>query len=117
MNRPRSTAATSDRSRCMPSSAAPYLFGHSRRTDHAVTKQVEKHSFFRADCGVPLVPTCPLPRRSFSTHGLDSTRAAQGGEPSDRHRKLLGVLFAVQDANALTIDEADIMDLTTLVTA
>jgi hypothetical protein len=33
------------------------------------------------------------------------------------HRKLLGVLIAVQDANALTVDEADIMDLTTLVTA
>jgi hypothetical protein len=33
------------------------------------------------------------------------------------HRKLLGVLIAVQDANAVTIDEADIMDLTTLVTA
>ena len=33
------------------------------------------------------------------------------------HRKLLGVLTAVQDANALTVDEADTMDLTTLVTA
>ena len=33
------------------------------------------------------------------------------------HRKLLGVLIAAQDANALTVDEADIMDLTTLVTA
>jgi hypothetical protein len=32
------------------------------------------------------------------------------------HRKLLGVLIAVQDANA-PVDEADIMDLTTLVTA
>ena len=33
------------------------------------------------------------------------------------HRKLLGALIAVQDASALTVDEADIMDLTTLVTA
>ena len=33
------------------------------------------------------------------------------------HRKLLGLLIGVQDANALAIDEADIMDLTTLVTA
>jgi len=33
------------------------------------------------------------------------------------HCKLLGVLIAVRDANALTVDEADIMDLTTLVTA
>jgi hypothetical protein len=33
------------------------------------------------------------------------------------HRKLLGFLIGVQDANALAIDEADIMDLTTLVTA
>jgi hypothetical protein len=31
--------------------------------------------------------------------------------------KLLGVLVAVQDLNALTVDEADTMDLTTLVTA
>jgi hypothetical protein len=31
--------------------------------------------------------------------------------------KLLRVLVAVEDANAVTIDEADIMDLTTLVTA
>jgi len=30
---------------------------------------------------------------------------------------LLGVLIAVRDANALTVDESDIMDLTTLVTA
>jgi hypothetical protein len=37
--------------------------------------------------------------------------------PALDHRKLLGVLIAVQDANALTVDEADIMDLTTLVTA
>jgi hypothetical protein len=51
--------------------------------------------------------------------------AQLGGEPSDRHAgsrvldhcKLLGVLVAVQDANALTVDEADTMDLTTLVTA
>ena len=67
----------------------------------------------------------PLLRDSFSTNGLDSTNAARSGEPSDGlvacpvpdHRKLLGVLIAVKDANALTVDEAEIMDLTTLVTA
>src|SRR5258708_24592281 len=31
----------------MPSSAAPYHFGHSRRTDHAVATPVEKHSSVR----------------------------------------------------------------------
>src|SRR5258707_12833691 len=67
----------------------------------------------------------PLLRDSFSTNGLDSTNAARSGEPSDGlvagpgpdHRKLLGVLIAVKDANALTVDEAEILDLTTLVTA
>ena len=33
----------------MPSSAAPYRFGHSRRTDHAVAMPVEKDSFVRPD--------------------------------------------------------------------
>src|SRR5229473_1832819 len=109
----------------MPSSAAPYRFGHSRRTDHAVALSVGKHSFVRPDCGLPLAQWQLLPRQSFSTHRLDATSAAQDGEPSDRHvgspmpdhRKLLGVLIAVQHANALTVDEANIMDLTTLVTA
>jgi len=47
----------------------------------------------------------------------DEPRDQHAGCPAPDHRKLLGVLIAVQDANALTVDEADIMDLTTLVTA
>src|SRR5215470_12550342 len=119
MNRRHSTAATSDRFRCMPSSGSPYRFGHSRRTDHAVAMSVEKHSFVRAGGGVPLAPRQPLSRQSFSTNGLDSTSAARGGEPPDRHVgcPALDHLIAAQNANALTVDEADIMDLTTLVTA
>jgi len=54
-----------------------------------------------------------------------STSATRSDEPSARlvgspvldRCKLLRVLVAVQDANALTVNEADIMDLTTLVTA
>jgi hypothetical protein len=54
-----------------------------------------------------------------------STSATRSDEPSARllgspvldRCKRLGVLVGVQNANALTVNEADIMDLTTLVTA
>jgi hypothetical protein len=46
-----------------------------------------------------------------------ASRQTDTWPPVPDHRKLLGVLTAVQDANALTVDEADTMDLTTLVTA
>src|SRR5713101_7065347 len=116
MNRRRLTDATSDRSRCMPSSAARYRFGHSRRTDHAVAMPVQKHSSVRPRTEPLLSHDGSWYRASRSQqNGLDSTSAPRGSKPSDRHAgsrvldhcKLLGVLVAVQDANVLTVDEAD----------
>ena len=49
--------------------------------------------------------------------GATSPQTDTLAAPAQDHCKFLGVLVAAQDANALTVDEADIMDLTTLVTA
>src|SRR5260370_38418898 len=109
----------------MPSSAAPYRFGRSRRTDHAVAMPDDKHSSVRPRTE-PLLSrdgSCYRARRSQQmglTRLAHLARRASGrhvGCPVPDHRKLFRALIAVQDANALTIDEADIMDLTTLVTA
>src|SRR5260370_1551354 len=105
MNRRRSTAATADRSRCMPSSAVPYRFGHSRRTDHAVTMPVEKHSsvrprteLFPRAMAAATAPRCSQPSawaRHRSSFGWPPDQHVC--RPAPDHCKLLVVLIAVQD--------------------
>src|SRR5215467_13799577 len=123
MNRRRSTDATSDQSRCVPSSAALYRFGYSRRTDHAVTMPVREALVCSAkDRGVALARWQLLLFRSFATNGLDATSTPQGQTDTLALVCWIIASFSASSSTSETqtlslVDEADIMDLTTLVTA
>src|SRR5216684_3431297 len=87
----------------MPSSAAPWRFGHSRRTDHAVAMSAEKHSSVpprtRA-MAAATAPRCSQQSAWSSTQQLilAGHRTSTFARLAPADRKLLDRLVAVKDA-------------------
>src|SRR5882672_6104685 len=87
----------------MPSSAAPWGFGHSRRTDHAVAMSAEKHSSVPPRTRAMAAATAPrcsqqsawdLPPQLV----LAGHRTSTFGRPAPDDRKLLDRFVVVEDA-------------------
>src|SRR5258708_38996843 len=86
----------------MPSSAAPWRFGHSRRTDHAVAMSAEKHSSVPPRTRAMAAATAPRCSQQSAWDSppqliLAARRTSTFARPAPDDRKLLDRLV-VEDA-------------------
>src|SRR6266849_1341192 len=87
----------------MPSSAAPWRFGHSRRTDHAVAMSAEKRSSVPPRARAMASATAPRCSQQSAWNSplqliLAGHRTSTFGRAAPDDRKLLDRLVVVEDA-------------------